>query len=101
MQPSLLRQYGLLALTILMLILTAIRFWPGKHPKSGAFPGPGGPPTGMGPGALPDDAMRERMENAVKDMPPEQRQAFETRMKADREFFASVRDLPEDQRRER
>jgi hypothetical protein len=39
------------------------------------------------------------MELALQTLTPEQRQAFEQRMQADRAFFETLRDLPEDQRR--
>jgi hypothetical protein len=45
--------------------------------------------------------MRQRMEAALQKMPAEQRKAVEERMKADRAFFESLKDLPEDQRRKK
>jgi hypothetical protein len=105
MESSSLRRYGLLSLTILLLIITAVKHWPSKSTRVGSSaktaqnPPPMPPPTdGFPP---PDPAMQARFENALRQMPPEKRQAIETRMQADRTFFDSVRNLPEDQRRER
>jgi len=98
------------ALLAVLLLLNVIRYWP-KKPAKTAFgpgqmpppmgaagaPGDGGGPDGM-PFGAPSEAMRRRMEAMLKQLPADQRKAAEDRMKADKEFFDSLKDVPEDQR---
>lgn len=97
------RRYGLPLLLLILLSLTVVRYWPRKG-ASASFPGrsaAGAARKAGGPQefAPPDPVARERMEQALQKLTPEQRQAFEQRMQADRAFFDALRDLPEDERR--
>jgi hypothetical protein len=76
MIQELFRRHKLAMVLAILLALNAFRFWNGK-------------------------AMRQRMEGAWKNLPEEQRTAMQARMQADRAFFESLRELPEDQRREK
>jgi len=104
MTRNLFRRHKLAILLAVLLALNAVIYWHGKHPSK-AFPGgwrpPGRPGTAGSADAFPapDPAMRQRMEAALQKMPQEQRKVVEDRMKADRAFFESLRDLTEDQRR--
>jgi hypothetical protein len=103
---DLFRRYKLAILLMALLALNAVRYWHGKHPsetfrRAGRLPGPPGDPAAADSFSGTDPAMRQRIEAALQKMPAEQRKAVEDRIKADRTFFESLRDLPEDQRREK
>jgi hypothetical protein len=100
------RRHRLAILLAALLLLNTVRFWHRKHhPEAfrtaSRLPGPPGDPAAANSFPAPDSAMRKRIEAALQKMPEEQRKAVEDRMKADRAFFESLRDLPEDQRREK
>ena len=106
---DLFRRRKLAIVLAMLLALNAARFWHGKNAPGGSRGGgrvlgpPGAPGADRGGGAdhpfpARDAAMRQRMEAAWQNMPADQRQAMEDRMKADRAFFESLRNLPEDQR---
>jgi hypothetical protein len=113
---SLFRRHKLAILLALLLTLNAVRFWRAKHSSEatrgvgrpfgppgapGSADGPPGDPGSGNPFPEPDPAMRQRMEAALQKMPEEQRKAFQDRIKADRAFFESLRDLPEGERRKK
>ena len=106
MIQELFRRRKLAMVLAILLALHAFRFWNGKHPpatfpRAGRPGDPPGEPAAANPFPAPDPAMRQRMETAWKNMPEEQRTAMQARMQADRAFFESLRELPEDQRREK
>ena len=77
--------------------------WPHKAaaPPDGF---PGGPPPMLGDGAVPPaptPEMQARMDARLKKMTPERRAKFEARRQAEQAFFASVRDLPEAERKQK
>jgi len=91
-------------LLAVLLALIALKSWHAKHHSEASRGGERGfaPPEAGSSDNLfrePDPAMRQRMKAALQNMPQEQRQAVEDRMKAERAFFDSLRDLPEEQRR--
>jgi hypothetical protein len=94
----------------ILIVLNAIRFWP--HKKLDAEPGfpplpPGRPANGappspnFNPGDPSGPPDRERMEAMLRRLPAEQRKVVEERMEADRKFFDSIRDLPEQELRQK
>ena len=103
------RRSPLTILLVILLIMNGIRYWPHKHPAGPSAKVPGLPPPGGPMGAPPEGgafsepnaAMPERMKAILQKMPAEQRKAFEDRMDKDRIFFASLRNLPEEQRRQK
>jgi hypothetical protein len=100
------RRRKLALVLVILLALTAARFWHGKVSPGASRAGGRnfGPPGALGvndPFPEPDTAMRKRMEAALRNVPADQRKTIEDRMKADRVFFESLRDLPEDQRRKK
>jgi len=98
--PALQRHKWWLLLAV-VLVLNAIRYWPVRHAAPGF--GAGGPPPG-GPGGPGGGAFREpdaAMLAQIQAMPQEQRAAVEQRMREDKDFFASVQNLPETERREK
>ena len=98
-----------------LLALLAFRYWPLKHSlkefqqprRPTDLPGKSAAPTAQGesparsPGAGSAPGMRQRLEAELDKMTDAQRKGFSERMKADLEFMESLRDLPEDQRREK
>ena len=109
---DLFRRRKLAIVLAMLLALNAARFWHGKGSPGASrgggriFGPPGAPGADPGRGAdnpfpARDAAMRKRMETALQNIPEDQRKAIEDRMKADRVFFESLRDLPEDQRRKK
>lgn len=71
------------------------RTWIGAAPPRG--PGNG---ERRGPGGFGDpESMAKRTEAQIKLLPPEEQQKARDEMKQMREFWQSIRDLPEDQRR--
>src|SRR5580704_17964461 len=78
---------------VLLVVLNVVGFWPSKHASRGFA---GGPPMMDGKFHEPDAAMQARIDA----LPEPQRTAIETRMNQDRQFFASIQNLPEDQRRQ-
>lgn len=105
-----LSRFKLACILAILIVLNVIRFWPDKKSdperdfppppsgaaKNGAPPGANFNPAGLGgtPGA-------ERMEAMLKKLPAEQRKAVEERIAADRQFFDSISDLPEEERRQK
>jgi hypothetical protein len=90
----------------LLLALAALRYSKGRHPSEefrGAqrtVPSPRGQ-IGADSPPEPDPGMRQRIEGALQKMSEKQRKSVEDRANADRAFFESLRNLPEDQRREK
>lgn len=89
-----------------LFILCAVRLWPHKSARTqnpaaptGTFqtnaPGDGTPPSG------PDSAPWQRMNAVLQKLPAQQRKFAEERMRKDQAFFASLRDLPQDQRQQK
>jgi len=75
-----------LALAVL-LILNGIRYWPAKHAA------PAGPP-GVGRGfPTPDAAMQAKIDA----LPDDQKEAVNNWIRQQKDFFASVQNLPDDQ----
>lgn len=66
---------------------------------NGARPDANGGPSGPGRSGGPPG--RERMEEMLKKLPAEQRKVMEDRMAEDRKFFDSIRDLSEEERRQK
>jgi len=100
---DLFRRRKLAIVLAMLLALNAARFWhgkdsPGASRGGGRIFGPPGAPGADNPFPARDAAMRKRMETALQNMPEDQRKAIEDRMKADRVFFESLRNLPKDQR---
>lgn len=100
MPSSFFRRYGLLSLSILLLLITAVKNWPRKDPRLGSSSKTLEEEAWVEKFPFPDPGMRQRLESALEKMPPDRRQAFEARLQADEAFFDSIRDRPEDQRRE-
>jgi hypothetical protein len=101
-----LRRYKLAILLLGLLALIALRFRQGKY-TSDAFRQAQHPARSPG-AAVPADSfvesdpgMRQRIEGALQKLSEDQRKTVEGRMKADRALFESLRDLPENQRREK
>ena len=92
---SFLQRYKYWLLLAILLLLNVVRYWPAKHAT--AFGG--GPPGGFGANGFPQpDA---QMQARIDAMPEEQRTAFQTRMKADREFFDTLKTLPDAERQQK
>jgi hypothetical protein len=91
--PALNRYKWWLLLAVLV-ILNVVRFWPVKHPAQ-ARGFPGGPPPGGFPG--PDAAMQARIDS----LPDDQKQAVEDWIKGNKDFFASVQNLPQSDRQQK
>jgi hypothetical protein len=105
-----LSRYKLAYILAILIALNVIRFWP--HKKSDAETGspplpPGAPMNGalprpnFDPGDPGSPPGPERIEAMLQRLPAEQRKVAEQRMEADRKFFDSIRDLPEQERRQR
>jgi len=100
------RRCALPSVILLLLILAAVEYLIKPRPQIGANWKP--ERSLAGDGQLkwiegfpwPEASMSERMENALRTLSSDERQSFLFRMQADRPFFESIRNLPEDQRRE-
>jgi hypothetical protein len=90
---SFLRRHKWWLILAVLLVLNAIHYWPTKHTtrrQAGGPPPPGGFPQ-------PDAAMEAR----INSLPDDQKLAVEDWMKQDRDFAASIQNLPEAERREK
>lgn len=88
---------GLLAVLLLANLVT---LWPSKKAaRSG--PRPGDVPANFTQGVppAPTEEMRLQLQASLEKLPADQRKQVEDRMQADRAFFDSVRNLPEEERR--
>ncbi len=83
-----------------LLLANLITFWPSKKATATAASRPGGPADISRDGAPPppNEEMRARFQASLQKLPAAERQQVEERMQADRAFFDSVRNLPEQER---
>jgi hypothetical protein len=100
------RRHKLAIILAALLALNAMRYWHGKHLSETFHRAPTRPRPSeelANANSFPelDPGMRQRIEGALQGLSDEQRKAVEDRMTADRAFFESVQDLPEEQRREK
>ncbi len=99
-----LRRHWLLLLFVVALLVNLAIYWPRKGDPA-ALPGarPPGPPSGLLLDAsAPDAPQREAAFQAMlAKLPTAQRTAIEERVAADKAFFATLKDLPEAERREK
>lgn len=84
-----------------LLILNVIRYWPVKQASRNASSGlPSGMGSGglqaMGPGGF--QAMGAAIQARIDALPDDQKAAAQQRMQHDREFFASLQNLPQSER---
>jgi len=99
----------LVILLALLLILNGTRLWHRKHQFAGVADGflprqvPGLSQDLPGPDTIlnPTPAMRQRLEAVLQKLPEEQRKAFQDRIEQDRNFFASIQNLPEEEHRKK
>jgi hypothetical protein len=96
-----LQRYKWFFVLAVLLILNVIRYWPVKHASLSASTGL---PPGMGSGSFQamDPARMQAMGAAIQAridaLPDDQRAAAQQRMQQDREFFASLQNLPQSER---
>jgi len=99
-----LRKHKLTIVLGALLVIIVVRFWQGRRPSHtfrrplGAVVSPAGR-AGANSLPDPDPGMRQRIEGALQKMADQQRKSVEDRANADRAFFESLQNLPEDQRR--
>lgn len=99
------RQYRLAFVLFVLMFLVVFRLW--SHRPREAKYGPNVPAGMRGNGPFsdappgPDSEPWQRMQEAIRKLPVEQRKQIEERMQKDQEFFATLQDLPPDQRRQK
>jgi hypothetical protein len=95
------QRYKWLLVFAVLLILNVIRYWPVKHVSKTAatgFPPTIGSGGSQGPGPGGFQAMAAAMQARIDALPDDQRAAAEQRMQDDKVFFASIQNLPPDER---
>lgn len=97
-----LQRYGLWGILVLILLGNAVVYWPAKKSKvAGRFSGPPAGDFKEGKRPEPTAEMKARFEAMVAKMSEADRKAFEERRKADDAFFESIKNLPEEERRQK
>jgi len=104
------RRFPLAVLLAVLLIIDGIKYWPPRHSGQALADArnlprriPGLPEDLRGADAFPEPAaaMRQRLDAMLQRIPEEQRKAIQDHLEKDRIFFASLRNLPEEQRRQK
>lgn len=98
------RRFWLAVVLLIAVALTLFTYWPRKKSRPDRFGGgpPGPPPELFADPSSPEAAEQEaRFQSLLKSLPEDRRKDMEARHAADQAFVAAIKDLPEQERREK